>query len=256
MSENLVGNIILAWGLTGCLGVAGCYLIVASIVGQFIEVPPIIKVRLRVSRKPQRVLLGFFGLILAFPVLFTAWKDVFKGYQTPLVAPQIKEEVKPNEQTGASPSQKLSFRDDHRDDRGGRFQTVGWGQSPEPASLVTPAKFSPFGRPQAGRCEKVESFGLEQYHLRSLKYAQFQGGVYLYVGDIRTFGDTDLYLTFGKRGFLPEAGEMSESEFIEKVGSNKKQHLSVNHSGTSTDFEYRGIEYRLTVTDIYTAIFG
>jgi hypothetical protein len=254
MSENLLTSIITTWGLFGCLGVAGCYLIVGSIVGQLLVVPPIVKEPLKVNRKPQRVLLGFFGLVLAFPVVLMSWERAF-GFSTTLGDPKIEDEVKPTERTGGPPSHELNIRDEYGADRGAMLQAVSWERTAGLTSLAAPAKFSPSEQPQAGGCDKVESFGLEEYHARQLKYDPFQRGAYVYVGDIRAFGDTDLYLAFGKPGFLPDSGKISESEFDQKAGPNKK-HLGVGHSGASVDFEDHGNSYRLTVTNIYLSIFG
>lgn len=256
MNAELIGNIILAWGLQGCLGVAGCYLILGSIMGRLISFPPIVKREHRVRHKAERFLLGFFGLLLAFPIVFAAWRDIFRGIQTTVVPPKIEEKVKEPDPTSSLLFPELNIGEEHSAAHIGRMRQIKWNQNSEISPLIITSKFSPVNRFQNSNCEKIESFGLEQYKVRTLKYHKFRGEVYVYVGDIRTFGGTDLYLAIGKVSLSTGTGEISESEFLGRVGSSNKLKLNFKRKGASMEFDYLGMRYRLTVTNIYIAIFG
>ena len=183
-------EIIQAWGLNGCIGVAGCYLVISGIVGRLIRVPPIIRNEVKVARRGQRVTLGMFGLVLALPLLVAVYKDKVFGIKTVIRSPDIPEFV----------------------------------DTPKPlASAIRPVVYWSDG------CEIKEAFGLEEHQSRQLRYAQFRGAVFVGVNDIY-----DIYL---------------------KIDQNQSD-LKVKQKGDYFDFGYDGRRYRLTVTEIYSAILG
>ena len=51
-------EIILAWGLNGCVGVTGCYLVIGGIIGRLIPIKPVMRTGVRIGRRSQRVTLG------------------------------------------------------------------------------------------------------------------------------------------------------------------------------------------------------
>lgn len=234
----------------GCLGVAGCYLVTGAILGKLIPVSPLVRRGLTVRNRTQRVLLALFGLSLAVPIVYESWKKAFLGFDTTLTTPSIQEEVKKPEKPNLSGAQGSLPQAGQRADEVAVIRKVGWG--PEPAASLTTFAAGP---PQEVPCQKVESFGLEQYNVRKLKYERFRGEVFVYAGDVRAlFGGTDVYVIIGKAP-LPDDGQVSESD-IEKASSFIARKGSIKRRGDSIDFEHLGRKYRLTVTRIYTAVFG
>jgi hypothetical protein len=138
-------EIIQAWGLNGCIGVAGCYLVISGIVGRLIRVPPIMRNEIRVARRGQRLTLGVFGLVLALPILLAAYRDAVFGVKTVVKAPEVPEFV----------------------------------EAPKPlASAFLPVVYWSEG------CDIKEAFGLEEHQSRQLQYAPFRGSVFVGVNGI------------------------------------------------------------------------
>ena len=169
-------EIIIAWGLNGCLGVSGCYLIIAGIIGRLIPVKPVVPRGIRVQRSGQRLLLGMFGLALSLPVLVAAYKDLVFDVKTVTTAPAIEEYVAPK------PVALLPT-----------------------ASLLQPIAY------QSAACEIREAFGLAEHQSRQLKYERFRGIVWVGVNEISTLKGSNVYLTVGENRRNFKAQKKGES---------------------------------------------
>jgi hypothetical protein len=151
-------EIIIAWGLNGCLGVSGCYLIISGIIGKLIPVKPVMSRGIRLQRSGQRALLGLFGVALSLPVLVAAYKDLVFDVKTVTTAPAIEEYVAPK------PVALLPT-----------------------GSLLQPIVYS-------SGCEIREAFGLAEQQSRQLKYENFRGIVWVGVDQISTLKGSSVYL--------------------------------------------------------------
>ena len=159
-------DVMIAWGLPGCIGLAGCYLVTSGILGTFGPLFPFIRKELKVERRSQRLLLGFFGLLLAFPVVGQAYAGFFLGVTSVLSAPETPNYV-------ADPPR----------------QTSSVGQ-------VTPTLQQAAYWNQA--CEVREAFGLAEHQSRQLQYARFRGRVWVRLESVSSLGGSDVYIDIDK----------------------------------------------------------
>jgi hypothetical protein len=114
------------------------------------------------------------------------------------------------------------------------------------------------GARQSSACRPMESFGLAPRTARRLKYGPFQNQVYVYVGDISALGESnDLYLVISNTSW-PASGTTDPSAVRRSYDGYKgqKKSLAFQKRGDSLDFEYGGRKYRLTISQIYIALFG
>jgi hypothetical protein len=230
------------WGLGGVLGMGGCYLVVGSIAGRIIpignSVPPI-----PIRTRKQRFFLALFGCVLALPIIWSAYGQVFFGTPGRLFKPP--ETV---EKVTASKTSKHRLRGELLVNA---VQLASFMGGP----LVTPALA------HGESCSAVESFGLEQRDIRQLKFEPFQGRVYVYVGDVHSvlWKPTKVFVVIGEKDSWPSSGQLKESEFyrrFNRISDKNKAYLEVHRSGEAMSFSYAGRRYRLTVTEVYAVLLG
>src|SRR6185369_11071078 len=226
------------WGLGGVMGVGGCYLVVGSIAGKIIPIGnyvPLVRLRLR-----QRVLLAGFGCVLALPIIWSSYGQMINGTRGILFQPpETPERVAAPKTSDQQPRGEL------------------------PANSVRLARFTGETRAvlASASCPAVESFGLNQRNIRQLKFAPFQGMVFIYVGDVHSASrePTELSVVIGERSSWPSSGHIDESDFyrrLNRVPAENKVAMEISQSGDSTSFTYADRQYRLTVTAVYAVLFG
>jgi hypothetical protein len=225
-------DIILAWGINGFLALGGGYLVVSAIIARMIPIPKLMVNPFPVKSKGQRLLLGIFGLVLIFPTLLGIYREAFFGVSTTLTDPAIPEEVSEPKAANWPASDAVQIA-----------SLSGWS-----------------ARGLSFKCEKVESFGLQQKNIRRLKYGAFQNKLYVYVGSVSSFGGmNNIYLlSSGASGSWPESGTMEEKDLQQRFNSARewKRQASFQKSGDYIDFSFDGRSYRLTVSRIYSPLFG
>ena len=86
-------EIVLAWGVSGVVGVVGLYLILGGIVGRLVPIPPLMRENVALVTVAQRCVLAAFGAILAFPLLLSTYKNFALDVRSVIVAPAVEETV-------------------------------------------------------------------------------------------------------------------------------------------------------------------
>jgi len=228
-------------GLPGVMGLLGCWLLVGAIVGKLIAVSHVLRQEVLLPRMYQRISLGLLGGILLGPGLHT----LYYGSSSRLVSPTPQDYVSPAEGVNHT-----SLRLDHLN--------LPQRNIPIQAATFHPARFTRAAIFQARGCRKVESFGLYAHNLRQLKYAGFQGQVYLYVGDVESpkRGATTVYL-FSTSASAPADGKIDDPTFQHLwSGASSKIQQAVRSPGDSFPFPYGKSQYQLTVAQIYKVMIG
>jgi hypothetical protein len=228
-------DVLLAWGINGFLTVIGCYLVISAIIARMPPIPKLMKTALPLKQRGQRILLGIFGTLLIFPTMLTIYKEAI-GVSAPLFQPKIQEMKAESEMTNWLMSDAIQI-----------------------ASLkpLSAPMFDPY---QAPNCEKVESFGLQQKSIRRLKYGAFHNKLYVYVGRVSSYGGkNNIYLQSSNNSrSWPNSGVIEENDFQQRYNNNHewKYQSSFQKSGDYVDFSFNGQSYRLTVSRIYSPLFG
>jgi hypothetical protein len=226
-------------GLLGVTALLGCWLIVGSIIGKLLAISHVLQRDVLLTRAYQRVLLGVFGAVLLGPGLH----KLYYGESSQFVSPQPEEYVAPG--SGVSHTSLLPGLPDMQYRRA-KLVLVSAGAS---STL--------FQRLNA--CGKVESFGLYANSIRRLKYEAFHGKVYLYVGDISApgHGSTGVHL-FSTDGSAPADGKIDAATFqrLWSAASPLQRQASIQKAGDSFTFMYGGVQYKITVSQIYKVLLG
>ncbi|MCI0336793.1 MAG: hypothetical protein L0226_04405 [Acidobacteria bacterium] len=235
------------WGLWGCLGLGGCYLILGSIIGVLGPLPFIFPSRHRLKSKIERVLLALFGFLLAAPIIIYAYGESIYGKKPKFLEPGTPEYVKDSDSSKTSIFRQILERP--------RYSITESNFHPE--LLLTNVSYRfPNQRPRQD-CQIVESFGLTQRSIRRLQYKPFQNQVFVYVGDIHYFGASSLYVFTDKSDAWPATASIPESEVQKRIDkSSSKEILRFKRTGQELYFGYGGKRYRLTVKQIYSVLFG
>ena len=233
---ELVVELINSVGMGGFLGLSGCYLIVVAIVNRFVPR------NIRVGSILQRILLACFGVILAIPVIRIAYID---QQTAAIISPKTPPEYV------RTPDRLNSLLDKNKLFRRANF-------SFHESNKLESNKFQIYGAQvqRDGNCQKVEGFTLKQNSIRRLKYANFQNQVYVYLGDIETFQNSNLYIFSDDSNAWPSSGYMKESKFNRRIGSKDKKILRFMKKNVSVIFEHGRDKYRLTIVDIYNILLG
>jgi hypothetical protein len=227
-------------GFSGIMALVGCWLIIAAIIGKLIALSHILQHDIVVQRIYQRALLAILGVVLLSPSLFA----LYQGPAARLLAPSHTDYVAPavgvnqtllNESILGVPlrvSEKTTFR-------GNRLRLLRTGLGLQSES-----------------CRKVESFGLFAHSVRQLKYQEFQGQVYLYVGDINSpkRGPTEVFL-FSSSASAPPDGKIDDTTF-QHLWSGASSLKSQQPVQKPFKFFYGGAQYQLSVSQIYKAMIG
>ncbi len=263
MSNEIIRSIILAWGLGGILGVCGCYLVVGAIMGTLLPIPRLMTREYKIGSVRRQILLGIFGVALCLPLLWTLYIKAFKGANTVIDEPNIPEKVETPQNLAPRPTARLRmprFESEGAIAAYANFsiETLAPREAVAATLLWSGAGSRPSGVLQSSSCKQVEYFGLASRNTRRLKYEPFKNQVYVYVGDIGALGyGNDLYLVISDKPW-PASGVTDPREVRRSYDAYKgqKKALTFQKLGDSLDFEYGGRKYRLTISQIYIAVFG
>lgn len=253
-------EILLAWGPQGFLGIAGCYLMFSAIIGKLLPIPFFVTKERQLASEKQRMLLGIFGLVLALPILLSIYLGVFLGFHSPMLqAPEIPHEVEKSINKGnGSRMEELGSYKRLTFSRDQRLLGLKDLQRSNAKAIIFTTTLIAAEEIQPNDCRKVESFGLEQRHIQRLKYESFQKKVFVYVGDIHTFKNTNLYIFTADTGWQ-DSGYIKESDFLRRydaISGDKKLLLKVERRGDSVEFDCSGQKYRLIVNGLYKVLLG
>lgn len=231
-------------GFSGILGLVGCWLIVAAIIGKLVALSHVLQQEVIVQRAYQRALRAIFGAVLLAPGLHTLYQGPAAGrFVTPTQTDYLADPVSVNHTR-----LRLNWPGTSQAAEDRRF-------SRNQARLVrTSAALL-----QGQACRKLESFGLSAHNLRQLKYQAFHGQVYVYVGDVTSprHGHTDIFL-FSSPATAPGDGKIDDPTFqhLWSGASTLKSQQAIQNSGDSFQFFYGGAQYKLTVSQIYKVLIG
>ena len=227
-------------GFSGIMALVGCWLIVAAIIGKLIALSHILQHDIVVQRIYQRALLAILGVVLLSPSLFA----LYQGPTARLLAPVHTDYVAPAVGVNHTLLDENALRmplfvSERKTSRGNRVRLVR-------TSLAL----------QAESCRKVESFGLFAHNVRQLKYPEFHGQVYLYVGDISSpkRGPTEVFL-FSSSASAPPDGKIDDTTF-QHLWSGASSLKSQQPVQKPFRFFYGGAQYQLSVSQIYKAMIG
>ncbi len=246
-------------GSSGIFGLSGIYLIFVSIMGRIIPIWGIISTEIPIKAIYKRVLLGVFGIILAFTPIYR----LYTGEQ--LFPPLIQEG--PNQENNKNGGGSNLLEDS------GRFVDYQTDILPDfeahqrfsLATLLISVGYTPTS--SNSRIAKfqedvlVEYFGLKERNIRRLRHSRFQNEVYVYVKDIQNPNKEpfNVYVIVSDMDSWPSSERVTESRFRELISdiSEEDMHiLTVRERGESIEFSHSERTYRITVTRIYEVLFG
>jgi hypothetical protein len=235
------------FGLPGVLALLGSWLIVGAIIGKLLAITHILKQEVLIQRGYQRLLLGIFGGVLLGPGLHLLYEGPSAAR---FVTPTPTDYVAPGSAVNHTDIRPSSLRLPVRDSMQVRIFS-------ESARLVLAgARIAPA---QSQRpCRTVESFGLYAHSIRRLKYQQFRGQVFAYVGDINgpKYAPTNISL-FSSDASAPRDGEIDDPTFRRLWTSASPLQLQKSLYPTqSFTFVYAGSQYKLTIAQIYKVLIG
>jgi hypothetical protein len=221
-------QVLLAWGLPGVIGIAGCYLIVCAIAGRIFSLKKFFAGCL-LDSMAKRATLAAFGFVLAVPLIWAIYGQVVFGSRGSLFSPSIPEKVVDTKiPTTLEPL----------------YRRASWVPSAERPSPI------------------VESFGLDLRSVRQLQSTYFNKSVYLYVTEHQSTKSNlfEIWVVVADPATF-SSGPLSEAEFMGKIrrSSIPPQNIyraTVQQTGQTMLFNYSDNTYLLTVKNIYAVLFG